>query len=482
MHTTVSIDGNRFIINGKDPYPNGRPEIANKGILLNVRAVNAIFDDDGSYVKEYWSDPYVNPNVGCDRGCFGIWDADDNTNRFLVALPSWRAMGVKAVTINFQGGGPLFPYSKDYYGQNIRQTVENNGFTKEGSLKPSFASRAERIIRRADKLGMVVIVGLFYLGQQGKMTNQAIRQAVHSVGAWLVEKDFRNVVIEIANENDNDATWREALRADNVHELFDIVHSYRYSDGSSLLVSTSLLRHTYWNLPQNRDKADFVLIHLNGRSVDEGKQIIADVHQYVNHGKPVMINEDAGTATGGTGDMDGIVYDNWAYPPALEKFDATVLGQAGWGYYGQYFKQSMPISWEIHRRNGNEQELDIFERFAYWAGLVPESGSSPVILAINNLAQDEVVDETAYISATVVHPLGWRHVARVEFYLDDGEIPVWIDEEPPYYLGGDLFRGPNGFDMTTLTEGRHSLRVRAVDIAGHSTEKKAVFRVKKYSK
>jgi len=479
MNTRVSIDGNRFLINGKDPYPNARPEVTNKGILLNVRAVNALLDDDGSYVKEYWSDPSANPNVGYDGGLFGTWDADDNTRRFLIALPSWRAMGVRAITINFQGGGPLFPYTKEYYGQNIRQTVENNGFTKEGALKPSFAARAERIIRRADELGMVVIVGLFYLGQQGKMTNQTIRQAVHSVAAWLVEKNFRNVLIEIANENSNDSIWREALRADYVHELFDIVHSYRYSDGSTLLVSTSLIRHTDWNLPQNKDKADFVLIHLNGKSVDEGKQIISDVHKYVNYEKPIMVNEDAGTAAGGTGEMDGILYDNWAYPPALEKFDATVLGHAGWGYYGQYFKQSLPNNWEIYRRNGNEQELDIFERFAYWAGLIPEAGQGPVILAINNLTQGEIVEKTAYISATVVHPLGWRHIARVEFYLDDEKTPVWIDGEPPYYLGGDLFRGPNGFDMTSLDEGQHSLRVRAVDIAGHSTEKEVVFNVKR---
>jgi hypothetical protein len=51
-----------------------------------------------------------------------------------------------------------------------------------------------------------------------------------------------------------------------------------------------------------------VLIHLNGKSVDEGKQIIADVHRYVNYEKPVMVNEDAGTADGGPGEMDGITY------------------------------------------------------------------------------------------------------------------------------------------------------------------------------
>ena len=106
--------------------------------------------------------------MGYDKGLFGTWDPEDNTRRFLIALPSWRAMGVRAITINFQGGGPLYPYTNEYYGLNIRQMVENNGFTKEGALKPSFAARAERIIRRADELGMVVIVGLFYLGNRAR--------------------------------------------------------------------------------------------------------------------------------------------------------------------------------------------------------------------------------------------------------------------------------------------------------------------------
>ena len=112
-----------------------------------MRAVNALFDDDGSYVKGYWSDSRANPNVGYDQGLFGTWDPDDNTRRFLIALPSWRAMGESCNHQFPRESGPLFPHTKEYYGLNIRQMVENNGFTKEGALKPSFPARAERIIR-----------------------------------------------------------------------------------------------------------------------------------------------------------------------------------------------------------------------------------------------------------------------------------------------------------------------------------------------
>ena len=78
-------------------------------------------------------------------------------------------------------------------------------------------------------------------------------------------------MIEIANENSNDRIWREALRADYVHELFDIVHVTAIPM-VPLLVSTSLINHTDWDLPQNKEKADFVLIHLNGKSVDEASK------------------------------------------------------------------------------------------------------------------------------------------------------------------------------------------------------------------
>src|SRR5690606_26591705 len=154
-------------------------------------------------------------------------DAEDNTRRFLLALPSWRAMGVRAFTVNFQGGGPCWPYTLDYYGQNVRQTAENNGFTQNGDLKPDYVARMDKIINRANELGMVVIVGLFYLAQQGKLSNEAIRRAVHNVAKWVTTNNYRNVLIEIANENSDNPNWREVLRPDYVHELFEIVRQYK---------------------------------------------------------------------------------------------------------------------------------------------------------------------------------------------------------------------------------------------------------------
>ena len=84
-------------------------------------------------------------------------DPERNTREFLAAMPTWRAHGVLAFTINLQGGSPE-GYSK-------AQPWHNSGIEADGSLNMDYLLRLERIIGFADTLGMVVILGYFYFGQ-----------------------------------------------------------------------------------------------------------------------------------------------------------------------------------------------------------------------------------------------------------------------------------------------------------------------------
>ena len=45
----------------------------------------------------------------------------------------------------------------------------NSGFDPQGNLKPAYASRLQRVIEEADKLGMVVVVGFFYQGSNERI-------------------------------------------------------------------------------------------------------------------------------------------------------------------------------------------------------------------------------------------------------------------------------------------------------------------------
>src|SRR3954451_19016035 len=90
--TEVSIRGDQFLINGRPTY-SGRSWKGMKieGLLMNVRAVQAIYDDANPETRTRWAYPDT-----------GKWDAERNVREFLAALPEWRSHGVLAFTVNLQ--------------------------------------------------------------------------------------------------------------------------------------------------------------------------------------------------------------------------------------------------------------------------------------------------------------------------------------------------------------------------------------------
>src|SRR5271155_3792645 len=145
--TAVSVDSDRFMINGKPTYQGRQYNgMRVEGLLLNSRMVQGIFDDLNPETRARWAYPDTKK-----------WDPDRNTREFVAAMPQWRRFGLLAFTINLQGGSPE-GYSKV-------QPWHNSAFRADGSLWPDYMGRLERILDRADQLGMVAIVGLFYAGQ-----------------------------------------------------------------------------------------------------------------------------------------------------------------------------------------------------------------------------------------------------------------------------------------------------------------------------
>ena len=95
-HTTVGIVGEDFQINGQPTYP-GRSWNGHRieGLLMNSRMVQGVFDDLNPETVQRWAYPDT-----------GKWDADRNVREFIRAMPIWKAHGLLAFTVNFQGGSP----------------------------------------------------------------------------------------------------------------------------------------------------------------------------------------------------------------------------------------------------------------------------------------------------------------------------------------------------------------------------------------
>src|SRR3954469_17509450 len=183
--TEVAIRRDGFLINGQPTYAgrswHGRSV---EGLLLNSRMVQGIFDDLNPETRATWAYPDT-----------GRWDPERNTREFLAAMPEWRRHGLLAFTINLQGGNPK-GYTKE-------QPWHNSAITKSGELRSDYMARLQRILDLADDLGMVVILGVFYFGQDERIEDEtAVKRALDAAVDWVLDHGYRNVLLEVNNECD----------------------------------------------------------------------------------------------------------------------------------------------------------------------------------------------------------------------------------------------------------------------------------------
>lgn len=200
--TVITIEKDKFYINGEPTYK-GRTWQGHsiEGLLMNSRMVQGVFDDLNPETVNRWKNPDTQK-----------WDADRNTDEFIAAMDDWYAKGLLAFNINFQGGSP------EGYSRN--QPWENNAYKPDGTLRSAFVKRMARIIEKADDLGMVVNLGLFYFGQDERLKDeQAVISAVENSVNWIKKMGYTNIILEVANESNNKAYKYEILGQERIHEL-----------------------------------------------------------------------------------------------------------------------------------------------------------------------------------------------------------------------------------------------------------------------
>ena len=319
--TEVSIRGDRFFINGQPSYQ-GRSWKGMKieGLLMNARFVQGIFDDLNPETRGKWAYPDT-----------GRWDAERNTREFIAAMPEWRRHGLLAFTINLQGGSPE-GYSKT-------QPWENTAIDPEGSLRPGYMDRLARILDRADQLGMVAIAGCFYFGQDQRVKDEAaVRRAAVNATNWILDRGYRNVLVEIANECDVAAYDHGILKAARVDELIELVKNTQQG-GRRLLAGVSYGGGT----PAKSNvvtSSDFLLLHGNGPDNPARiRKMIEDSRRAAGYRPmPVLINED----------------DHFRFDEPDNHMLAALGRYVSWGYFdpgkSDYADgyQCPPVNWGIN--------------------------------------------------------------------------------------------------------------------------------------
>jgi len=324
--TIVEIKGDNFYINGKPTY-SGRYWNNHKveGLLLNSRMVQGIFDD-------------LNPNTVDTFAYIDTkkWDAKRNNNEFITAMPLWKSYGLNSFSLNMQGGSP-FGYG------NIK--CLNPGFNPDGSLIEGYMKRLNKILKKADKLEMVVILGIFYFGQDQNIKDEkSVIAATNNLVDWLFAKKYRNVIIEINNETNKREYNHPILMPDRIHELIELVRNKK-KNGYRYLVGTSFPAVI---IPTQKviDASDLILFHGNALRAPAKFQTAIDKIKKIKgaQNKPFVINED----------------DNFDFENDSCHFNMAVRNHISWGYFDYRRKgitdlkegyQSIPVDWKINSDN-----------------------------------------------------------------------------------------------------------------------------------
>lgn len=320
--TAVSIKGDMFLINGRPTYENRFYKGCKiEGLLFNARMVQGIFDDLNPATRELWKYPDT-----------GQWDPDRNSKEFADAMPVWRGHGLNAFSLNLQGGSPTGYGNKDWI---------NSGFDRLGGLRNDYFKRLDHILRTADELGMVVVLGLFYFGQDQHLLGEfSVLRAIDNTIDWLFNAGYRNVLIEVNNECDQGSYDHSMLRPEQISKLIKRIR-LKEKGGLRFLVSTSFTGNT---IP-NRDvigASDFILLHGNGVERPERiSEMVAEVRKSPGYRpKPIIFNED----------------DHYDFDRENNNLVHAVRSYASWGYFdyrrkGEDYRegyQSVPVDWGIN--------------------------------------------------------------------------------------------------------------------------------------
>jgi hypothetical protein len=264
------------------------PGAAAEGLLMNVRMVNATFED---------------PN----RKDF---DPDANTAAFLKHMPEYAAHGVRAFTLCLQGGMPGY------------EGAVNSAFNEDGSLRDTYLARVARVIEACDRHGVAVILGCFYQRQDQVLSDEAaVRAGVVNVVHWIERQGYTNVVLEIANEFPHGGFDHKLLRsAAGEAELVRLAKATQ----PKLLVSTSGIGDG--RLPDAvAEASDFLLIHFNGVKLED---IPARIQALQRYGKPIVCNEDDKTGAA-----------------AARAAELSVENRASWGLMLSELNQYFPLEY-----------------------------------------------------------------------------------------------------------------------------------------
>ncbi len=384
-NTQLSIDGEKFLINGMLTYaelPNS--PAATHGLLMNARFIQGVFDDRA------------------DRERFArfgreTFDPDKHTDELIAALPEWYAHGLRAITVGLQGGGPVFTID-DW------SSIDNNPYSEDGlSFDPAYEARLHRLLKAADEIGMVVIVSLFYQAQIHRLRDgKAVRNAIKTACGILKKGGYTNVIIEVANEYEIAGFLAYPIISSH-QGMASLIDLARESSGGMPTGSSLMGGATNEEVAR---ASDVILIHANNCTRQEYYNMIQKVRGWKQN-KPIVCNEDS---------------------PCIGMIEVAYKTATSWGYYNNLTKQEPPADWGI-----TEGEDTFFaRRMAAGLGIELQPLTEDEQFVLQGFEQHMTVDNKRWIRLASLYP---ERIDYVEFYRNGELVDLAFNE--PFMIRND---------------------------------------------
>lgn len=310
-----------------------------QGKLMNLRLAQALFHDE--WMREQ---PF---------------DAARNTEAVIQALDFYKSRGVLMIDVSLQGAQPGYDpavngIDREYaYRAGPAKGAYVSAFRPDGSLKPEWLARLELLLRAANQRGMIVNLIYFHHGQDEQFASTAaIHRAAHNITDWLIARDFRNVLIDVADEYDLPGPQWDfgGYIPQNIIPLIDEVRErFRHAGWAAPIGASSDGRMRY---PASlAGQVDVVLLHGNARTPREKAKRAAELRQAQ---RPILM----------TGDDNGRATTAEHLADELASCDAFFKEAAGWGYLPWVQAQRFPFRYlpgdAAEVRNGMvEKERDM---------------------------------------------------------------------------------------------------------------------------
>jgi hypothetical protein len=292
-----------------------------RGKLMNIRLAQALFDDEWLFERPF--------------------DAARNTNAVMEALDFYKRHGVLGINVSLQGGNPGYSEQDNgiarqngaRYGR--KQGLLVSAFRPDGSLKPEWLARLEALLRAADQREMVVCLMYFYQGQDEVLESQeAIEAAARNITDWLIDKKFRNVIIDVANEWDlqgNRWDHNEYIPM-NIAGLIERIRERFQAKKADYVLPIGASTAGEMRYPASlAEVCDVVLLHGNGRKPAEK---LERARHYEHYARPLLMNEDD----------NGRETTRANFGNERASADAFFQRGAGWGYMPWVQAQRFPFN------------------------------------------------------------------------------------------------------------------------------------------